>query len=70
MKAEDQLHLYVVMLGRQGRVQEAVEEGLRYLDEPAQFLSLARTLREREERVSDEPQETSDAGMAVGTGPD
>jgi hypothetical protein len=43
------------MLARIGRVQEAVEQGLRYLDEPAQFLSLARTLREREERVSDEP---------------
>jgi uncharacterized Zn finger protein len=48
-EAEGQPHLYVIMLARMGRVQEAVEEGLRYLDEPAQFLSLARTLREREE---------------------
>jgi hypothetical protein len=55
VKAEDQLHLYVVMLARTGRVQEAVDEGLRYLDEPARFLSLTRALREREERVSDEP---------------
>jgi hypothetical protein len=44
----------VIMLARMARVQKAVEEGLRYLDEPAQFLSLARALREREERVSDE----------------
>jgi uncharacterized Zn finger protein len=48
-EAEGQLHLYVIMLARMGRVQEAVDEGLRYLDEPAQFLSLARALREREE---------------------
>ncbi len=48
-EAEGQLHLYVIMLTRMGHVQEAVDEGLRYLDEPAQFLSLARALREREE---------------------
>jgi uncharacterized Zn finger protein len=48
-QAEGQLDLYVLMLARLGRVQEAVDEGLRYLNEPSEFLALARVLREREE---------------------
>ncbi|MBN1814274.1 MAG: SWIM zinc finger domain-containing protein [Anaerolineae bacterium] len=48
-QAEGQLGLYVLMLARLGWVQEAVDEGLQYLDEPSQFLALARVLREREE---------------------
>jgi len=48
-RAEGQMALYVSMLARLGRMQEAVNEGLRTLDEPSQFLALARELREREE---------------------
>jgi uncharacterized Zn finger protein len=48
-QAEGQLALYVLMLARVGRVQEAVNEGLEYLYEPAQFLALAQVLRQREE---------------------
>jgi len=48
-EAEGQIGLYVLMLARLGRVQEAVDDGLQYLHEPSQFLALARVLREREE---------------------
>jgi len=48
-QAEGQLGLYVIMLARMGRVQEALDEGLRYLDEPAQLLTLAKVLREQGE---------------------
>jgi uncharacterized Zn finger protein len=48
-EAEGQLDLYVLMLARLGRVQEAVDEGLRYMDTPGQVLALAKVLREREE---------------------
>ncbi len=48
-EAESQLDLYVIMLARLGRVQEAVDEGMQYFYEPAQFLSLAKVLREQEE---------------------
>jgi len=51
-QAEGQLGLYVLMLARLGRVQEAVDEGLQYLHDPSQFLALARVLREREELVA------------------
>jgi uncharacterized Zn finger protein len=48
-QAEGQLDLYVLMLARLGRVQEAVDEGLQYLNKPSEFLALARVLHEREE---------------------
>jgi uncharacterized Zn finger protein len=48
-QAEGQLDLYILMLARLGRVQEAVDEGLQYLNQPSEFLALARVLREREE---------------------
>jgi uncharacterized Zn finger protein len=48
-QAEGQFGLYVLMLARLGRVQEAVDEGLQYFDKPSEFLALARVLREREE---------------------
>lgn len=51
-QAEGQLDLHVLMLARLGRVQEAVDEGLRYLDKPSQFLALARVLCEQEELVA------------------
>ncbi len=51
-QAEGQLGLYVLMLARLGRVQEAVDEGLQYLDEPSQFLALAKVLREQEEMAA------------------
>ncbi len=48
-QAEGQLGLYVLMLARLGRVQDAVDEGLQVLNEPSQFLALAQVLRGREE---------------------
>ena len=48
-QAEGQMGLYVLMLARLGRVQEAVDEGLQVLDQPSQFLALAKALRERQE---------------------
>jgi uncharacterized Zn finger protein len=48
-QAEGQLGQYVVMLARLGRVQEAVDEGLRYLSTPGEILALAKALREQEE---------------------
>jgi len=48
-EAESQLDLYVIMLARIGRVQEAVDEGMQYLYQPTQFLALAQVLREQEE---------------------
>ncbi len=44
--AEGQMARYVLMLVRLGRVQEAAEEGLRYVGEPDQILALATALRE------------------------
>jgi uncharacterized Zn finger protein len=51
-QAEGRLGLYVLMLARLGRVQGAVDEGLQYLDEPSQFLALAKVLREQEEMAA------------------
>jgi uncharacterized Zn finger protein len=48
-EAEGQMEQYVLMLARLGRVQQAVDEGLRALYEPEQFLSLAKVLREQGE---------------------
>jgi len=48
-KAEGRMEPYVVMLARLGRVQEAVSEGLQFLNVPDQFLSLAKVLREQGE---------------------
>jgi len=48
-KAEGQFGLYVLMLAHLGRVEEAVDEGLRLLDQPSQFLALADVLRQRHE---------------------
>ena len=48
-QAEGQLGLYVLMLARLDRVQEAVDVGLRFLNQPSQFLALAKVLRERQE---------------------
>jgi len=48
-EAEGQMEQYVIMLARLGRVQEAVDEGMRALYEPGQFLSLAKVLREQGE---------------------
>jgi uncharacterized Zn finger protein len=45
-EAEGQIERYVLMLARLGRVQEAVDEGLRHLYEPNQLLALAQVLRE------------------------
>jgi uncharacterized Zn finger protein len=47
-RAEGQMGLHVLMLAHLGRIQEAVDEGLRVLNQPAQFLALAKVLRERE----------------------
>jgi uncharacterized Zn finger protein len=51
-QAEGQFGLYVLMLARVGRAQEAVDEGLQYLDTPSEFLALAQVLREQEELAS------------------
>jgi len=51
-QAEGQLGLYVLMLARLGRVQEAVDEGLQVLRAPSQFLALAKVLRQREEMAA------------------
>ena len=48
-QAEEQMGLYVLMLTRLDRIQEAVDAGLRFLDQPSQFLALAKVLRERQE---------------------
>lgn len=48
-QAEGQLERYVTMLARLGRVEEAVEEGLKYLHSPDQTLALAQALREQDE---------------------
>jgi uncharacterized Zn finger protein len=48
-EAKGQLGLYVLMLARLGRVQEAMDEGQRTMDAPGQALALARVLREKEE---------------------
>jgi len=48
-RAEGQLEQYVTMLARLDRVEEAVEEGLKYLSDPNQALALAKVLRERGE---------------------
>lgn len=48
-EAEGQMEPYVLMLARLGRVQQAMDEGLRALYEPGQFLSLAKVLREQGE---------------------
>ncbi|MBM4430980.1 MAG: SWIM zinc finger domain-containing protein [Chloroflexi bacterium] len=48
-EAEGQMEQYVLILARLGRVQQAVDEGLRALYEPGQFLSLAKVLREQGE---------------------
>ncbi len=48
-EAEGQIEQYVIMLARLGRVQEAVDEGLRALSEPGQFLPLAKVMREQGE---------------------
>lgn len=43
-EAESQLHAYVVMLAKVGRVAEAVREGIQFLQQTPEFLSLAQTL--------------------------
>jgi tetratricopeptide (TPR) repeat protein len=48
-EAEGQMEQYVLMLARLGCVQQAVDEGLKALYEPGQFLSLAKVLREQGE---------------------
>ncbi|MGD2179071.1 MAG: SWIM zinc finger family protein [Anaerolineae bacterium] len=48
-EAEGQMEPYVTMLARLGRVEEAVDEGLKVLYEPGQLLSLAKVLREQGE---------------------
>jgi len=45
-EAEGQMERYVLMLARLGRVQEAVDEGLRHLYKPSQLLALVKALRE------------------------
>jgi uncharacterized Zn finger protein len=47
-QAEGQVERYVTMLARLGRVEEAVEEGLKRLSSPDQTLALAQALREGE----------------------
>lgn len=47
-EAEGQTERYVTMLVRLGRVQEAVDYGMRYLGTTDEALSLAQSLRERE----------------------
>jgi uncharacterized Zn finger protein len=46
-EAEGQIELYVLMLAKMGRTQEAVAEGLRYLRTPASVFDVAKALRER-----------------------
>jgi uncharacterized Zn finger protein len=48
-QAEGQWGQYVLMLAHLGRVQEAVDAGLRVLHEPSELLALAKVLREQEE---------------------
>lgn len=48
-RAEGQIEPYLIMLVRLGRGGEAVAEGLRLLTAPDQALTLAQTLRERED---------------------
>lgn len=46
-ETEGQMACYVLMLARLGRVQEAVDEGLRHLGDPSRFLAPAKALREQ-----------------------
>jgi uncharacterized Zn finger protein len=46
-RVEGQFGLYVLMLARLGRLQEAEDEGIRLLSQPSQFLELAKMLRKR-----------------------
>jgi uncharacterized Zn finger protein len=48
-QAEGQIELYVVMLAKMGRVQEAVGEAIEYLKTPHDLLEVAKALRERGE---------------------
>jgi uncharacterized Zn finger protein len=48
-RAEGKMAPYVLMLARLGRVEEAANEGLQLLNEPSQFLALAKVLREQQE---------------------
>jgi uncharacterized Zn finger protein len=48
-QAEGQIERYVLMLARMGREQEAVEEGIQYLNRPHPLFELAKVLRERGE---------------------
>jgi uncharacterized Zn finger protein len=48
-RAEGHFGVYVLMLARLGRIEEAVDEGLQVLNRPAQFLALAKVLRERQD---------------------
>jgi uncharacterized Zn finger protein len=48
-QAEGQIERYVLMLARMGREQEAVEEGIQYLNRPRDLFELAKVLRERGE---------------------
>jgi uncharacterized Zn finger protein len=47
--SESQMLCYVTMLARLGRIQEAVDRGLRSLSTPEEILALAKVLRERGE---------------------
>lgn len=46
-EAESQLHAYVVMLAKVGRVAEAVSEGIQFLQQTSEFLSLAQMLQQQ-----------------------
>lgn len=48
-RAGAQFELYVRMLARLDRIEEAVDEGLQVLNRPSQFLALAKELRERQD---------------------
>jgi uncharacterized Zn finger protein len=73
-QAEGQIERYVLMLARMGREQEAVEEGIQYLNRPQDLFELAKVLRERGElegalRVAEhgleiKPPSTSDQYMS------
>ena len=51
-EAEGQMDLYLIMLARLGRIQEAVDNGIQYIEDAGEALSLAQALHEKGETES------------------
>jgi len=51
-EAEGQMDLYLIMLARLGRIQEAVDNGIQYIEDAGGALSLAQALHEKGETES------------------